>query len=266
MVLYLVEDQIVRFVILLVFMVLSFSFNRTHYFISVLLMTPFILILFSFLSTSDSLFLVWERIADTLIGSFIALVANYFIFPNWESRNQSEYPLALLKANLGYLLQIAARFSPSIFSIIDYKLARKEVYVQTANLAAAFQKMLQEPKSKQKNTSQIYQFLVLNNILSSSLSTLSLHLDESKTSTADPDVLKMIRKVYNVLGTAIDNMDAKIEIEALNLSRVDDTDIVAPMADTSIVDQLNLIYKTATDIEKFTRDFNTNQLLLKREA
>src|SRR5690606_19278684 len=91
LILFLVENQLARFVILLAFMVLSFSFSRTNYIISVLFMTPFILILFSFLSVSDNFDLVRERILDTLIGSLIALVANYFIFPNWESRQKSAY-------------------------------------------------------------------------------------------------------------------------------------------------------------------------------
>jgi hypothetical protein len=43
--------------------------------------------------------------------------------------------------------------------MLDYKLARKEMYVSMANLSAAFQRMLSEPKSKQKNESALYNFL-----------------------------------------------------------------------------------------------------------
>lgn len=259
LILFVVEDQIIRFVILLVLMVLSFSFNRTHYFVSVLLMTPFILILFSFLSTADNLDLLWERIVDTLIGSFIALVANYYIFPNWESRQSSNYPLALLKANLNYLLQIITKIAPSNYSVIEYKLARKEVYVQTANLAAAFQKMLREPKSKQKNTSQFYQFLLQNNILSSSLSTLSLQLDDTGAAAVDPAVLKMIRKTYSVLKTAIENMAPGGTIATLDLSHFENVDEGVSETDALMTEQLDLIYKTANDIEKLTRDDTNNK-------
>lgn len=262
LILFLVENQLARFVILLAFMVLSFSFSRTNYIISVLFMTPFILILFSFLSVSDNFDLVRERILDTLIGSLIALVANYFIFPNWESRQKSAYPLSLLKANLNYLVQIVSKYQRAHFSITNYKLARKEVYVQSANLASAFQKMLQEPKRKQKNLSQVYQFLVLNNILSSGLSTLSLEFDEADVPEAVPDTVKMIRKSYNMLRTAIENMDPETTIEDLNLLKTEDNLDSTTSEDSLILDQLSLIYKTASDIEKLTRSTPERQEIL----
>lgn len=253
LILYLVENEILRFIILLVFMVLTFTFNRTRYIISVLFMTPFILILFSFVSVSNNIELVQERIIDTLIGSIIALSANNFIFPTWESRQKSPYLIAILKANLDYLLQILSKFKDAEFSVTSYKLARKEVYVQTSNLASAFQRMLLEPKHKKKNISPIYQFLVLNHILSSYLSSLSLAMDENKMNFKDPELPRIIRKIYVHLTTALQNLGSDANFPSLNLPIIE-LETSGESNNASLLgEQLALILKVSSDIEKHTK-------------
>src|SRR5690606_29404130 len=59
--------------------------------------------------------------------------------------------------------------------ITEYKLARKETYVSTGNLMAAFQRMLSEPKSKQKHSSRLYHFVVLNHTLTSRIAALAAY-------------------------------------------------------------------------------------------
>src|SRR5690606_14296158 len=115
---------------------------------------------------------------------------------------------------------------------------------------------------KQKNLSQVYQFLVLNNILSSGLSTLSLEFDEADVPEAVPDTVKMIRKSYNMLRTAIENMDPETTIEDLNLLKTEDNLDSTTSEDSLILDQLSLIYKTASDIEKLTRSTPERQEIL----
>lgn len=85
LILYLIPNQDVRFIIMVFFMVICYSTQRVYYFISVVTMTPFILIMFSFLSTSSSQNIILERVIDTLIGSVIAIASSYILFPSWES-------------------------------------------------------------------------------------------------------------------------------------------------------------------------------------
>lgn len=85
----------------------------------------------------------------------------------------------MLKANSEYLDIIYRRLAGENISVTNYKLARKSVYVNTANLAAAFQRMLSEPKNKQSKGTEVHKFVVLSHVLSSYLANLSIAIDET---------------------------------------------------------------------------------------
>ncbi|MBC8084708.1 MAG: FUSC family protein [Hymenobacter sp.] len=145
-VLWLVQDQLVLVGLLFGCMVMSFSFTRSNYIVAVTFMTPFVLILFHFLGLSY-LQVVEERVFDTVLGCLIAAATSYLLFPRWESDQLQDYMRAVLRANLRYLQTLAETLAGSLVAEHDYKLARKEVYVSSANLAAAFQGMMSEPRA-----------------------------------------------------------------------------------------------------------------------
>ncbi|MDB5019493.1 MAG: hypothetical protein JWQ28_620 [Pedobacter sp.] len=167
-----IVDKNVLFVILLICMVGCYSFQRKNYVVSVLFMTPYILVLFNFLGMGG-LSIAQERIYDTLIGSAIAFAASYFLFPTWEYVNVKDAMIKMLRANKNYFEKVTALYVQSEDSITDYKLARKEVYVSTANLSTLFQRMFSEPKSKQIIIKELYEFTALNHLLSSNIATLT---------------------------------------------------------------------------------------------
>ncbi len=193
----------IRFAFLTAFMILAFSFMRINYVISVLFMTPYVLIVFSFTDTTNQFSVAWERILDTLIGAGLALGASYFIFPNWESYQLKDIMQKVLKANMGYLKSIAERNETQL-SLSNYRLARKELYVQSSYLTTAFQRMLAEPKSKQKNANHVFQFSVLNNQLSSYFATLSYQLKPGEQ-LLDDDI-RAIRSVYFILYESLEKI------------------------------------------------------------
>ncbi len=172
LILAVVQDQTVQFGLLVLFMVATFSLIRINYVLSVVFMTPFIMIIFGYMG-GTSLTIAQERIVDTLLGSAIAFSASYVLFPNWESEKLSGLMQQVLRANIGYLQKLRACVAGEAVSITEYKLARKEVYVSAANLSAAFQRMVSEPKQKQRNVDKIHSFLVLNHILSSNIASLT---------------------------------------------------------------------------------------------
>lgn len=188
-ILYYVKDKNVLFVILLLFMIASYSFQRLNYVVSVLFMTPFILIIFDFLGIG-AIALAKERIYNTLIGSAIALSASYSLFPNWEFENLKESMLEMLKSNRNYLNEIRKMYFENRFDDTSYKLARKDVYVSSSNLASMFQRMFTEPKSKQLYIKELHQFTVLNHLLSSYIASLNLLIKEHTHSTIDISELK----------------------------------------------------------------------------
>lgn len=249
LIIYFIKDETARFILMVLFMLITYSIQRVNYFISVLFMTPFILILFSFISATINESLAVERIIDTLIGSGIAFLSSYLVLPSWESYQFKNYMLDMLKANQKYLDAIFRRFNPqNQINITEYKLARKEVYVNTANLAAAFQRMLNEPKTKQhKAVLDVHKFVVLNHILSSYLANLSTSLQDSQI-MFNTDQQKLFRKSQHYLKLAIEWLsETTHEQEFVHVFE----GVVETNEDLA-TEQLELIVKVSADILKIT--------------
>src|SRR5690606_31962094 len=98
-----IADPTARFFMLLVFMVLTYSLIRINYIISVMFMTPYLLILFSFLG-ENTMIVAQERIVSTFIGSGLAFISSYVIFPSWEGEQIQKYMRKLLIANYNYFV------------------------------------------------------------------------------------------------------------------------------------------------------------------
>src|SRR5690606_1803840 len=154
-----VKDETSLFILLLLFMVTTFSLIRVSYVVSVIFMTPYVLILFSFLGM-DTLSIVQERIIDTLIGSGLAFLSSGVSLASWHSVHVHGTMRKLLVPNYRYIAQALKTIAGQPPSITEYKLARKDVYVSTANMASAFQRMMTEPKSKQKDAKDVNRFVV----------------------------------------------------------------------------------------------------------
>lgn len=160
----------------------------------------------------------------------------------------------ILKANLNYFLKIASRFGDAPASTTDLKLARKNVYVQTANLGAAFQRMLNEPKSKQENISKLNEFLVLNHMLSSYLASLSSLNESDAPPHVNQEHIKSARRTKFLLKEAILHLNDGYVDEDLTFPAVDDSGPEKSMSDTDFIQrQLRLIKKVSADIEKLTK-------------
>ena len=178
LVLWSVPNGDARFGLLLVFMVVAYSFQRTNYLVTVVFLTAYLLIMFSFLGLSY-LGVIQERLTDTVLGCAIALATAYLLFPRWESEQLPDLLAATLRANLAYLRQLADRLAGREVPPTTYRLLRKDVYVASANLAAAFQRMLSEPRRTRRHPTEVHRFVVLNHILSANISALTTAWEEA---------------------------------------------------------------------------------------
>ncbi|MBC7915316.1 MAG: FUSC family protein, partial [Pyrinomonadaceae bacterium] len=254
LIIYYVHDETARFIFLLIFMVGAYSFQRLNYVVSVLFMTPFILIMFSFIGMGD-LNLVKERIIDTFIGSFIALIASYFIFPSWEYPQLKNYMRNLLIANYNYLADAADGLTGKGFNITEYKLIRKELNLSSANMASALQRMLSEPKSKQKNVKEVQKFIVLSHTLSSYIATLIATLNRGENKQVNPVHIKIIRKALFQLSEAIKLLksqedkfqESEIKIPETAIKVIEDT-----VDSKLITEQLEFVNTVAGDLLKIS--------------
>jgi len=193
-----VKDPSARFVILLIFMVLTYSLIRINYIISVMFMTPYLLILFSFLG-QDTMEVARERIFATFIGSGLAFISSYIIFPSWEKHHIQDNMQKLLIANYNYFTKILETVINRNLTETDYKLARKDVYIATANMASAFQRMITEPKSKQKDSKWLNKFIVFNHLFSSHTANLISTVRSVSNDEIVGEPIKNLRRVLLTL-------------------------------------------------------------------
>lgn len=247
-----VHDKTALLICMIFFMLGCYSFQRLNYVVSVLLMTPYILILFSFLGVNH---ILSERITDTIIGSAIAFIASYVIFPSWEFELIQENLREVIYANANYLSKIAKTICGSVVETTEYKLARKDVYLKSGNLSAAFERMTSEPKSKQKNVKEIHKFVVLNHILSSYIATVASEFIGKNVAEPQPDINRSVRKSLAILndislklgGKKVDAVTDQPAINDINRKKPD------KINDNSLLkEQLGFINKMSSDIARVT--------------
>lgn len=247
--LLLVANKTVLFFIMLLLMIGTYSFMRINYLVMVLCTTPYVLILFALLG-SEYRFVAGERILDTIIGCVIAFSTSYFLFPNWEAGQLKNYMQGILKANALYLQKIIKALSGENVSVLEYKLARKEVYLSSANLSAAFQRMVSEPKSKQTARSQTQQFVVLNHILFSNIATISTMLLSKEAKPYHPELVQLARKAFARLVKSFERFGGE---ETLLLPEENSLTPAPPLPDDALLkEQLSFILNISKDIDRLT--------------
>ena len=192
-ILHYITDTHLLFAILLICVLGTYSFQRKTYLVSVVFMTPFILILFDFLGMGSRALLI-ERVYDTLIGGGLAFIGSYVLLPNWEHEKLKKSLIEMLEANLAYYHQVSQMYFGVKYDRVPYKIIRKEVFVRSANLASGFQRMYSEPKHKQLSINEIHKFSVLNHLLSSYVATLALYASEHFKEIPNFEDLEVIAK------------------------------------------------------------------------
>ncbi|WP_295672823.1 FUSC family membrane protein [uncultured Mucilaginibacter sp.] len=246
-----IPNRDTQFILLIVFMIGTYSFTRLNYVVSVLFMTPYVLILFKFLGVG---LLVREREIDTLIGSTIAFIASYLLFPSWEYDNIQDRLKDVIYANLNYLVKIAESITGIEVGTIEYKLARKDVFVKSANLSASFERMTSEPKSRQKNVKDVHKFVVLNHILSSYIATVASTISGKKRYQHQAEDIKLVKKSIAVLNDTSEKLGGKL----IDFKRGKPAPASAPALpltqhdDVLLKEQLGFINKISVDIARVT--------------
>jgi len=136
---------------------------------------------------------------------------------------------------------------------IDYKLARKEVYVKSANLSAAFERMTSEPKSKQKKVKDIHKFVVLNHILSSYIATIASSLLLKAPMADESENLKLVKRSLAVLNDSSEKLGGTV-VQTGNIKQVvGATSAKANQQDEVLLkEQLGFINKISVDIARVT--------------
>jgi uncharacterized membrane protein (TIGR01666 family) len=247
LILYFIRNANVQFALLVIFMVGAYSFLRTHYLPMVVFVTTYVVLLFKFLGFPFAN-VVQERVLDTLIGSAIAFSVSYFLFPSWEAHQLKNYMRDVLKANADYLHKLLEGLLQHRISLTDYKLARKEVYIHSANLSAAIQRMLSEPKNKQAHNKELEHFSILNHLLFSNVATLVSTVIHQPGQAYSDEAVDEAWKALALLTESIKKLDARHTAPMIEAAPHPTPN--EPVTDTHFVGQLKHIHKLTADIGK----------------
>lgn len=185
-------------------MLLGFTFTQTNYKVGATFVTIYVVFIYAML-TPNVRDVVQFRVMDTLVGAALAFSANYLLWPSWEFLNVRVFLKKSIKANYHYLKEISLFYNEKGEVTTSYKLARKFAFIEIGNLMNSFQRMTQEPKSKQKQLPQLYKLVDLNYSLVSSSASLGTYIQTHKTSKAS--------EAFNVVvDTALKNLNNAMEI------------------------------------------------------
>ena len=248
--LFITTNTSIHFIFLVVFMLGAYTFLRTNYKLMVYFTTAYVILLFKFLGFAF-IPVMQERVLDTVIGCAIAFSASYFLFPVWESEQLSSYMKEVLRANAGYLQKLLEGLLKHTTSSTDYKLARKEVYIHSANLSAAIQRMASEPRSKQKHLKNLQKFSLLNHILFSNTATLISSVTQQVEKNYSENTIAETQKSIGLLYESMHKLDATI-LPSLPQPVTLPAEDATIQKDPLFIAQLQYLHKITSDIAKTT--------------
>jgi len=215
------------FAILLMSMIMCFSFLKGKYFWAVLFMTIYVFLSFNFLSPGNVNIIFRDRIVDTIVAAVITSLVAYVVLPVWEHTQNLDLMKKSAECNLIYFQSVISKFLEEGFDIEDYKVKRKNAIISLANLSDNFQRMISEPKNQQKKLEVVHQFVATSHLITAYTASLSQYVkDDEKYPEIDAEgwsrkIEAEMQKVCNLLNgdkiTETLNMESRIEPEDSSL-------------------------------------------------
>ncbi|WP_027380613.1 FUSC family protein [Chryseobacterium daeguense] len=226
-ILYFVDINEVLFAILLISMIMCFSFLKGKYFWAVLFMTIYVFLSFNFLSPGNVNVIFKDRIVDTIVAALITSLVAYVVLPVWEHTQNLDLMKKSAECNLSYFQSVISKFLDENYDIEEYKVKRKNAIISLANLSDNFQRMISEPKNQQKKLEVVHQFVATSHLITAYTASLSQYVkDDEKYPEIDAEswsrkIEAEMQKVSNLLnGEEINetlNMESRIEPEDSSL-------------------------------------------------
>jgi uncharacterized membrane protein YccC len=177
---FLTQNPLIYALIAGLSLIIGFSLVKNNYRNAAAFITVYVIFMFALINP-NVLTVIKFRVFDTIIGSLLAFVGNYFFWPAWEAKNIKEFFSNSLEGFLDLFKEINKYYHVKGEVPTTYALARKEAFLQVGNLNAAYQRLIQEPKSKQENSAVIYELMTIFNTYLSSLSALGMYIRTNET-------------------------------------------------------------------------------------
>lgn len=222
---FLIQDPYVYGAMGLVSLVIALSMLQKNFRASATFITLGVVFIYAILQP-DILTIIQFRILDTLVGAGLSYAAMLWLLPTWEFVEIRESIEKSVKANKDFLHNITEYYQRKGNIPTSYNLARKEAFLETSNLSSSFQRMAQEPKSKQREADKIYELVVLNHTFLASLASLSTYIQQHETTEASEHFKIATEKIEKNLEGVLQCLKDKIcddaEVPAENDSLFDE--------------------------------------------
>lgn len=252
---FLVQDVYVYAILALISFVIALSMLQKNYKASAIYVTLSIVFIYGILQP-DVMTVIQYRILDTLLGAVLSYLGFLFLWPSWSFQEIRKDVVKSVEANRTYLSEIANFYIHKGNVPTSYRLARKNAFLETSNLSSAFQRMTQEPHSKQKNLNEIYQLVELNHNFLSSLASWSIYIQHHTTTEASERLNNIITKIDENLESVLKmlSIDAA-DKQVINLDEVISFEKQLPKFQS---EEVNL---SADDSHKYKRNHQEEQLI-----
>jgi len=196
--LHFVDESATLFTVLLVSMILCFSFLKANYFWAVFFMTIYIFLTFNFLRPGNVDLIFKDRIIDTAIAGMVAFLVSYFVFPVWEHTQNLDLMKKSAASNIQYFQASMDYFKDKNLGVQEYKLRRKDAIIDLANLSDNFQRMISDPKNQRKKMEHIHQFVNTAHLITAYIASFS-HYTKSVKSYPEIDFETWNKKISSEL-------------------------------------------------------------------
>ncbi|MFL0351995.1 FUSC family membrane protein [Xanthomarina sp. GH4-25] len=225
-------------------LVIAFSMVQKNYKASATFITLSVIFIYAILQP-DILKVIQFRVIDTVIGATLSYMAMRWLIPAWSFMEIGDNIKDGLKANTAFFKSISSYYQQKGKVPISLNVNRKEAFLQMSNLSAAFQRMAQEPKSKQNHIDDIYELVEINQSFLSSLASLSAYIQNHKTTEASEEFKFISAKIQENLDTVCSQLKS-INFEVPTLKPIPSELIYKPSTLNFSIDSLtnHVISKT----------------------
>ena len=253
------QNTIVYMVLAVISLTFAFSLIQQSYKAGAAFITLNIVFVYALIDP-NAFAVIQYRVIDTVIGATIAVLANYLLFPSWEYKNLDAVIINAITSNSNYLKATKQLYHNKEAKNLDYKISRKEAFLAMSNLNAAFQRLTQDPKSKQKESVLVYDIVTLNHTILSAVASIGSYILNHKTTSASEE-----------FDTIIDGITDTLKHATLKLEQ----DKTIPFTEVRDINQahitlqnkyVNLSEKRDIDIQAGQTEIDSNTLLDLQEA
>ncbi|QCX41012.1 hypothetical protein FF125_06615 [Aureibaculum algae] len=259
LIIFTTQNIIVYGVLAVLSLTFAFSLIQQSYKVGAAFITLHVIFVYALLQP-NAFSVIGYRVLDTLIGAILAVIANYVLWPLWEFKNLDQDILAVLKANNNYLLATQKLYNKTNGLNTHYKMPRKEAFLAMSELNAAFQRVTQDPKSKQKEYQLIYDIVTLNHTIISAIASLGSFIQKHKVSSLNEQFDVFIIHISNNLKEARNILDKNKKL------KINQDDNIENAKEELLDNYINLANERDQEIKSGQLDVKEEMLINLQEA